>query len=343
MAADDSYIAGYATAMLEQEFRLAGASLEVKNGVITINAETLGDLDLKRVSAMLKKIPGVVSVEIREGQNQPEVPDQKAVKTTIQPPQPQFLPDGILFAPLHADPRWPHLSAAYRRFINNNEFTDIFAANFGETFALYRNAAPYGGQWEVAIQAGAFTLFDEGSPSGSKDLINADYTVALMANYRSGNFSGFLRLKHQSSHLGDEYVLNNPGVTRVNLSFEEVDLKMSYEPLKWLRIYGGGGYLMRREPTTIKPLTTQFGAELMSPKTYFNGNVRPVAYADFQINERTKWSTASSLMAGIQFENARIGDRKIQFLAEYFSGPYPDGQFFTQHVQWIGAGFHLYF
>ena len=39
-----------------------------------------------------------------------------------------------------------------------------------------------------------------------------------------------------------------------------------------------------------------------------------------------------SLTAGLQFENARIGHRKVQFLAEYFKGPSPNRQFFTQNA-----------
>ena len=73
------------------------------------------------------------------------------------------------------------------------------------------------------------------------------------------------------------------------------------------------------------------------------GKVRPVVYADFQANARTNWNVAQSIMGGLQFENARIGDRKLQVLAEYFSGPSPDGQLFTQKVEWIGMGVHLWF
>jgi len=52
---------------------------------------------------------------------------------------------------------------------------------------------------------------------------------------------------------------------------------------------------------------------------------------------------ASSVMAGLQFENARIGDRKLQVLAEYFGGPSPNGQFYTQNTEWFGLGIHLYY
>ena len=244
---------------------------------------------------------------------------------------------------LHADPRWPHFSMAYRQ-VTLGQPNDSGSANFGETFALYRNAAPLDGQWEIAIQAGVFSLFNMKAPSGSKDLVNADYTVGLLTSYRAGPFSGFIRLHHQSSHLGDEFILNSQTpINRINLSFEEVDLKLSYELTSWLRIYGGGGILVDRDPGSLGRGTSQVGTELTSPWTFWGGKVRPVSYADFQANERSNWRVASSVMAGLQFENARIGDRRLQLLVEYFSGPSPNGQFYTQNTEWIGIGVHLYY
>ncbi|HEY6085330.1 MAG TPA: DUF1207 domain-containing protein, partial [Nitrospira sp.] len=85
------------------------------------------------------------------------------------------------------------------------------------------------------------------------------------------------------------------------------------------------------------------GVELTSTKTFLGGRLRPVAYGDFQCNERTNWGIGRSLMAGVQFENARIGDRQMQLLMEYYAGPSPDGQFYPQQVSWYGVGLHLYF
>jgi len=200
------------------------------------------------------------------------------------------------------------------------------------------------GQWELALQAGVFSIFNMSAPSGSRDLVNADYTVGLLTSYRIGPFSGFLRLHHQSSHLGDEFILNSQTpVKRVNLSFEEVDLKVSYELASWFRIYGGGGMLVGRDLKDLTRGTSQVGVELTSPWTLWDGKMRPVAYADFQANERSNWRVAGSVMAGLQFENARIGDRRLQVLAEYVGGPSPNGQFYTQNTEWIGVGIHLYY
>ena len=342
IAVDDSYIAGYAAAVLRHEFNAVGASLQVQEGVVIVNAESLGTVDRTKVMTALESIPGVVRVEIREGETYTDVREASPIPQEPTKPESKFLPRDLLFAPFHADPRWPHFSGAYRRITSGQEPTKTFAANFGETFALYRNAAPLGGQWEIVIQAGVFSTFNVGT--SSKDLQNADYTVGLLTSYRTGPFSGFLRLHHQSSHLGDEFILNSqPPVNRINLSFEELDLKLSYELFAWLRLYGGGGMLVDQDPEDLKQGTSEFGVELTSPWTLWGGKIRPVSYADFQANARSNWRVASSVMAGLQFENARIGDRKLQVLAEYFNGPSPNGQFYSQNTTWFGLGVHLYY
>jgi Protein of unknown function (DUF1207) len=342
IAVDDSYIAGYAAAVLRHEFNAVGASLQVQEGVVIVNAESLGTADRTKVMTALESIPGVVRVEIREGETHTDGREASPIPQEPTKPESKFLPRDLLFAPFHADPRWPHFSGAYRRITSGQEPTKTFAANFGETFALYRNAAPLGGQWEIVIQAGVFSTFNVGT--SSKDLQNADYTVGLLTSYRTGPFSGFLRLHHQSSHLGDEFILNSqPPVNRINLSFEELDLKLSYELFAWLRLYGGGGMLVDQDPEDLKQGTSEFGVELTSPWTLWGGKIRPVSYADFQANARSNWRVASSVMAGLQFENARIGDRKLQVLAEYFNGPSPNGQFYTQNTTWFGLGVHLYY
>jgi opacity protein-like surface antigen len=343
IAVDDAYIAGYAAAVLRHEFDAPKASLQVERGVVMVDAESLGTADRTKVMTALEGIPGVVRVEIREGQAHTGVRKQAPTPQEPAESESKFLPHGLLVAPFHADPRWPHFSMAYRQ-VTLGQPSDTGSANFGETFALYRNAAPLDGQWEIAIQAGVFSIFNMDAPSGSMDLVNADYTVGLLTSYRTGPFSGFIRLHHQSSHLGDEFILNSQTpINRINLSFEEVDVKLSYELTSWFRIYGGGGILVDRDPGSLGRGTSQVGTELTSPWTFWGGKVRPVSYADFQANERSNWRVASSVMAGLQFENARIGDRRLQLLVEYFSGPSPNGQFYTQNTEWIGIGVHLYY
>lgn len=340
-ATTDEYIAGFAAAVLQHEFKAADSTLRVQNGVIRVSARSLSGLDREKVTRALAAIAGVKEVTIVENEEPAaSPPPQRGVVVDVPETESSFLPRGLLFAPLHADPRWPHFSAVYRGY-RTTALSAAFAGNFGETFSLYRHRAPFNGQWEFVLQAGVFSLFD--LSAASLDLVNADYNVGVLTTYRSGSFSGFLRLHHQSSHLGDEFLLSNPQTQRINLSYEEIDMKVSYEWFTWLRTYGGAGYLVHRQPSVVRPIDTQWGVELTSPVSFFGGSIRPICYTDFQLNERSNWAIAQSLMAGLRFENARIGNRQLQLLVEYFAGPSPDGQFYTRHVQWFGVGLHFYF
>lgn len=344
-AVDDAFIAGYATGMLEQEFRLREATVTVTDGVLLLRVRDLGGLRPDQLRASLARIPGVVRVDIEvHPAVSTQVPSDaiSAAGVSVGESPSRWFPRGLLFDPLHADPRWPQFSVTYRRFLDNSQFKNGAAVSVGGTVALYRGATSAGGQWEVGFQAGLFSLFDLSSSSGSNDLLNNDYTLALFYAYRSGQWSTLLRLNHQSSHLGDEF-LENSGTKRVEVNYDRIDLKLSYDAWDWLRVYGGGGILLRQSPDGLGNGTVQFGAELTSPTTYWHGRLRPVAYADVQLFGRTEWSVGHSAMAGVQFENLRLDGRAVQLLVEYYGGPFPDGQFFTQKTQWLGVGLHFYF
>ena len=90
------------------------------------------------------------------------------------------------------------------------------------------------------MQAAVFSDFNLGAPSS--DLINTDFIASAYASARTGQASAFARVYHQSSHLGDEFLLRRlTDVERINLSYEGADLRLSYELPYGLRVYGGGG------------------------------------------------------------------------------------------------------
>jgi len=349
---EDSYIAGYAAAVLERDFHVPSGAVRVQNGVIVVNATNLAGANRQKIVDTLSNIRGVTRVEIQEDgavlASTPTVSpsgaavqrDATGVETELASAGPTFLPEGYLFDQLLADPRWPHFSLSYAYYLNDKELGSAGTANFGETLALYRNRAPFGGQWEFGIQAGVFSLFD--IEAESKDLINADYRGGLFASYRTHDFSTLLRVFHQSSHLGDEFLLRNR-TKRINLSYEGAEALFSYKFFQALRLYGGGGYLFDQEPSNLKPGRVQYGIEFESPWTYGSGAVRPILAANLQNEEENQWSTNLSVRTGIQFENWQLVHRKLQLLVEYFKGHSPNGQFYSRKIETIGLGVHLRF
>lgn len=352
---DDAYLTGYAAAVLEQQFHLSGESVQVQDGVVTVPAQALAAVDPAQVTAALAQIRGVTRVKIQATSPPIQAPVTSGPNLAHDPaPLLQrrqatglegraasgFLPSGVLFDPLLADPRWPHFAMTYRYYLHGRQRTHVGTADFGETIALYRTTAPWRGQWEVGLQAAVFSLF--ALDTQSADLVNADYFVALPLSYRHGDFSALVRMLHQSSHLGDEFLLRTR-VQRINLSYQALDLLLSYELFGLLRLYGGGGYLFAREPSGLAPWTTQYGLEVASPWAFAGGTIQPIAAADCHTDEEDEWSTNLSLRAGLEFESWQVRGRKIQLLAEYFTGHSPNGQFFKRQIETIGLGLHLQF
>jgi hypothetical protein len=344
--ADDTYIEGYAAAVLEREFLLAAPSLRVRNGVVTLDAADLGAVDRARVVAQLERIRGVARVDVRDAATPPAPPSTLARPASVVPDPPRvlsewqagLLPGGVLFKPLLADPRWPHFAGALQRYTGDRQLKDVGAVSFGESFSFYRDRLG-SGWWEVGIHAGVFAVFDLNERSF--DLVNADYLVGIPLTYRLGDFSALLRVFHQSSHLGDEFLLRTR-TNRVNLSYESVDLKLSYELAEIIRVYGGGGYLFHQTPSNLDPLSAQYGIELTSPWPSADARWRPVAGVDVQHREENNWSADLSARAGIQIEGV-LHTRKVQFLLEYFNGHSPNGQFYRDRVNYFGIGTHFHF
>jgi hypothetical protein len=353
--AEDAYVAGYATAVLERQMDIKGSRITVKDGVVTVEVAGLPARDREKVVSTLSTIAGVTQVVIVELRQPPATapaaasplpttaatPSGPAVEAEVPQRGLEVLPKGLLFAPLIADPRWPHFSAVYQRYHEDARLGNAATASLGETFSLVRGpVGKQGGAWEVGIQAGVFSLFDLDAPSS--DLVNTDYLVGVPFAYRAKNFSALARFFHQSSHLGDEFLLRNRA-NRVNLSYEGVDVRLSYDLFDALRLYGGGGYLFDRDPASLDPGLVQYGIEVTSPWSFAGGAATPIAAADFQNTEESNWRTQSSVLTGLQLERVRIADTALLLGLEWFRGQSPNGQFYGRKVEWFGVGAYLYF
>jgi hypothetical protein len=275
--------------------------------------------------------------EIAEIGSQGEANEEQAVAVLDAADRYDFFSLVELFKPLLADPRWPRFSVAYQEYIQDDELERVGSATFGETFSFVRSPRHDWGQWEIGFQAGVFSVFD--LEASSSDLVNTDFLVGLTASYHFGDFTSLLRVYHQSSHLGDEYLLRTQ-VNRVNLSFEALDLLVSYERWQWLRLYGGGGVLVHREPALDRGML-QAGIELHSPRAYGAGFLRPIAGADFQFRQESDWKQDVSVRAGVQIEHPFLRRMQLQVLAEFYSGRSPNGQFYDRRIETVGIGLYL--
>jgi hypothetical protein len=256
-----------------------------------------------------------------------------------------FFPTDQIFCPLLADPKEARSFVSFLRGTFRSlddpggKETSIGSVGLGDSFGLVRWGGPDAGEGvQLDVVGSIFAQFDLGAPSN--DLINADYVIGLPLTFRRNGFSVRAKLYHQSSHLGDEYLLRDEDIVRENLSFESVALLVSQE-FGVLRGYVGGERIFRREPDLLPDSLFQAGAELRSGRAR---RVQLLAGVDVKTTEQYDWSPALSARAGLEIGRpgpAGHPGRLIMLLLEVYDGPSPYGQFFQDDISYIGAGIHF--
>ncbi|OHB76670.1 MAG: hypothetical protein A2W31_04755, partial [Planctomycetes bacterium RBG_16_64_10] len=91
------------------------------------------------------------------------------------------------------------------------------------------------------------------------DLTAADFRFGIPVTYGTAAHQVKLAFYHLSSHLGDEFLLRNPGFLRLNYSRDALVYGHSWYPADELRLYAEIGYAFG--PDVADPLELQFGVE----------------------------------------------------------------------------------
>jgi hypothetical protein len=332
---DDAFIEGYATAILDREFALHGVHVEAKDGVLTVETSELEGREKDKVVAALSRIKGVREVRIVP------VPPESAEPPQITGGGWQVFPEARVVPPFLADPRTPHFSLTYQRYTRSDfpKLRDVGAISLGEEFNVVQYGSSGFGRVNLGIEPAIFAIFN--LDAFSHDLVNADYRIGLPLEYRGGPFQLKITPFHQSSHLGDEFLLDTP-TERINLSYETIDVKTAID-VGDFRFYAGGSRRIHRDPSDLKLWGAQQGAEWLSTAAFLGDAVAPLVAVDIQEREETGWKASVSVRAGVELVNPELTRRRVQFLLEYYRGYNPNGQFLFERADWFGIGLHVYF
>jgi hypothetical protein len=339
--AGDEFLTGYIASILERDLHWERNSyrLKVDRGIARI---TLFKDDLARREAadkQLRTIDGLQEVEIvvePADRGKPGAVSRVMALTG----EGKVFPVGDLFWPLLADPKQPQFFVNINRLKSSGVRYTVASVGFGETFGMYRFLGSREGDGlQLSVEGAIFARFNLEAPS--HDLINADYTIGIPATYRYGDNSLRFRIYHQSSHLGDEFLQSVNPPERINLSYEAVELIYSREWRGW-RVYGGGEYLVHKEPADLKPMSAHWGIEYRGIKPLvWNG--RPIGGVDMKCFKEHNWSIDTGVKAGLEFGQPNPGQRRLRLMAEWYKGYDPRGQFYSNKVDYYGMGVSLGF
>lgn len=245
-----------------------------------------------------------------------------------------WFPDDDVFRPLLADMKQPRVYLGLRNVqfqsgglgvAQDDNITSAPVA-LGKDLGIWRRSQRHRCDGvQVNLLGAVFSQFN--LDTRSDDLINSDFLVGPAVTLRRGIVSARLRLYHQSSHLGDEFLLENPGVDRVNLSFEALDGLISIDG-RWWRIYAGGGYIVSSD-TDLDEGLAQAGFELRGLRWRWQSALCTAVFGtDLQSFEAQDWDVTTSVMGGIELSDPASKNR-FRVLLAYLNGNIPFGQFFT--------------
>lgn len=327
-ADDPAFLQGYLASILERELGLApqAYTLDLDSGVVRVEIAQADAALQARIRAALGPV-----VEARRLSLSITLRGRDAVEPIAYPP-------GDLFLPMLANPKEPGFFMSWLEVDSDRTDFSMGAVGLGKSFGLYRWPDPDGrGGWQLEFFGAVFSQFN--LDEHSQPLLNTDYQVGFPLSFRRGEISARLRLYHQSSHLGDEYLLSGEAPERVDLSIEAIEGMLARDLGRW-RIYGGGGYLLRRSPKDLAPGYAEAGADYRDLRMRWPGG-QLVGGLHLSGWEEHDWKIAISATIGLTLGRELPQGRGSRIMLEYYDGPAPFGQFYTYDLRYIGVGWHV--
>jgi hypothetical protein len=347
----DSYLEGYIQALIDIHFYEQQVIVKVEDHKVYLSNLPHNDLLASSILNFVKEIPGVKSVEVVEA----STPEERAAKGRyFEKPAVSgiwFPQATVLYPPMVADPREVVYSVAYRagdKVIGQT----VAAVSLGDEFPIFRwrDILHWHGDMQIGIQAGIWAVFNYSnlphSDSGDfSELVNTDYLVGIPLSYAFDRWAFRLRIYHISSHLGDEFLVNNPEWLgkRKNPSFEAIDFFTSYQFSKNLRGYFGPGVIVHSDNTfPMKYFYIEYGFELrlFGKKMYYHKLYGTPFLAVHLENWQVRhWNLDSTFKIGYEWSKMQGIGRKVRLYGDYHQGYSYEGQFFKKRVKYGEIGF----
>ena len=255
-----------------------------------------------------------------------------------------WFPRRQIFEPLIADQRTPRFHLTYQSWdAEGLQQFNAGVAGLGGFWGIREwPDALWGGDLQVGFDGFVQSIFN--LDRTSLDLINSDFTFGVPVSWRKGDWSVKVRVEHLSSHVGDEFLLDNPidGFQRFDFSYEGVTLIGSRD-LRNHRIYAGWLYLATPDlgpsPRDLAENWFQAGWEYRWKPSMQAWGIQ--AGVDVQAWEELDYQADVSVKSGVFWEHPELSNRSVALLVEYYNGRVPYGQFFDFETEY--GGFSMVF
>lgn len=244
----------------------------------------------------------------------------------------QCMPDGLIYRSYMAGVKEPRFASVWS---SEKDAGSVWDTALGGRLGILRygtadSARPEG--WQLDVEGAVFARLDPNAHS--TPLLATDFRAGVPLTYGQGSWHFKFAYYHISSHLGDEFMLLNPGFPRINYVRDGVALGAGCYWTDALRVYGevgcaigtGGG---------AEPMEFQFGADFSPPHTTVWGS--PFAAVNTHLRQEVDFGGHFVAQAGWQWRHGASG-RASRLGLQYFNGKNEQYEFFDDFERKLGCG-----
>ncbi len=278
----------------------------------------------------------------QEGSEEESPPvERETLRSTAESEDPR---NGSLFTPLVAHPLEPMTFVGIAQENSESFSTRLMVMGLGDQVFVSPALSVAGGSLTVGLSAAVFAQFD--AAVHTFDFVNADFVVGIPVSFRRETFSARLRLVHQSSHLGDDFIRRRVGEPEQDFDFESLELIASVD-LESLRLYGGGEHRVRQTARADKPRIALVGLEWRPDGRLVELGrdrwLRFVLAGQVAGSHATSLAWGRSARAGVELVPSDPGGRarRVALLLDFYRGPTTRGQFSPEHTSVLGLNLQV--
>ncbi|WP_437191568.1 DUF1207 domain-containing protein [Planctomicrobium sp. SH527] len=167
------------------------------------------------------------------------------------------------------------------------------------------------------------------------DMTGTDYRFDIPLTYRHGPHAWRFGFYHVSSHMGDEFLVHHPSVSRIDYYRDSLYLGYSYHVTPEFRLYGELDYAFSRD--FAQPWHLQFGFD-WGPAHPTGVRGAPFLAINGHLREELNFGGNVSLQTGWAWKGEGLGAGTLRTGLHYYNGGSPQFSFYRQSEQQIGWG-----
>jgi len=242
-----------------------------------------------------------------------------------------LMPKGLIYRPYLASAK----ESRFRSVWNNDRGEgNIWDITLGGQVGVLRyggeqNGRPVG--WQLGMEGAGLVRLDNDE---NRDVIASDFRFGIPITWGDSFYQVKFAYYHLSSHVGDEFLLKNPGFNRLNFSRNALVWGISLSPRKHWRVYTEAGYAFASDIS--EQWEFLFGVDF-APDGATGPRGQPFAAINAHLREEVNYGGNVVIQAGWAWRGSPSSGM-FRTGVEYYNGKNDQFSFFNDSEQKVGFG-----